>query len=93
MKARKQYVTGESDLKALFEYSDNVTEVAVMYRAFSMNEHKMICLVGRGQARRHPQDFPDQAIGNSLAFARALEDLASQLRDRLDQFYGLGKLY
>jgi Domain of unknown function (DUF1876) len=42
-------------------------------------------LRGRGSARRHPRDEEDHKIGDELAAARALSDLAHKILDMAAQ--------
>lgn len=40
---------------------------------------------GKGAAKRHPKDSPDETVGYSLAVARALRDLADQYEKRAEE--------
>lgn len=42
-------------------------------------------LRGKGAAKRHPKDNPDEQVGYSLAVARALRDLADKYEQRAEE--------
>lgn len=64
------------------------TEAAVTYKAYSGFLQKNVRFVGRGEARRHPEDAWAPGVGISVASARALEDLAKQLRGYVESAAG-----
>lgn len=73
----------EHDFNLRFGQDEDRTEAVVTYRAWSMAEGRIIRLVGRGLATRHPEDPQAPGIGMSIAVTRALEDLAGQVRARV----------
>ena len=50
---------------------------------------KFVRYKGVGVARKHPNDRRDAATGFAIATVRALEDLASTLRDRIKERRGI----
>lgn len=73
----------EHDFNLRFGQDDWKTEAVVTYRAWSVAESRIIRLVARGLATRHPEDPQSPGVGMSIALARALEDLAGQVRARV----------
>lgn len=73
----------EHDFNLRFGQDEDLTEAVVTYRAWSMAEGRIVRLVGRGLATRHPEDPQAPGIGMSIAIARALEDLSAQVRARV----------
>jgi hypothetical protein len=67
-------------VKITLDEQNGTTEAAAVLDAGARPE-----LRGHGSARRHPKDEEDHQIGDELAAARALSDLAHKLLDTAAQ--------
>lgn len=82
------FLVDQHDFSLRYGESGDNTEAVVTYRAWSNVEKKIVRLVGRGLAVRHPDDQPNRGIGMNIALTRALEDLSAQIRNRVQKNAG-----